>query len=172
MHTHIQPRDNCYTIVSTYLDNDYLTPEQIEEIESNKNDAAWWRVYGEGKVGQLEGSIYDFETIDEMPEDLPECYGLDFGFTNDPTAIVRILADTGKKTLYLDEVCYKTRMTNPEIAKLLIDRGIKRTTEIFADCAEPKSIAEITKSGLLVKACNKGAPTGDRLLFQIQWLKG
>ncbi len=168
----IAPRDNARFIISTYKDNNYLTEEQIAEIESNKQDKNWWRVYGEGLVGQLEGAIYSYEVIDELPDpqSLVECYGMDFGFTNDPTAITHLLADTRRKILYVDEVCYKTGMTNDEIADLLIDRGVK--AEVFADCAEPKSIAEIARRGLLIKPCKKTAPTGDKLLFQIQWLQG
>lgn len=67
MHENIKPRENCISIHSTYKDNTFLTPEQVMEIESNKGDRNWWRVYGEGKTGMLEGLIYDFEQIDEMP---------------------------------------------------------------------------------------------------------
>ena len=84
VHENIAPRENCRSIHSTYKDNDYLTAEQVAEIESNKNDANWWRVYGEGKVGQLEGLIFpDFELCDTMPDaaGLREVYGMDFGFT-------------------------------------------------------------------------------------------
>ena len=174
----IEVRDNCKTIVTTYKDNEFLTPEQVAEIESNKADAQWWRVYGEGKIGTLEGVIYDFDQIDALPtgeeaSSLKECYGLDFGFTNDPTALVHILADTGRKVLYVQEECYKTRMTNPMIADLLREIGVQPHTEVFADCAEPKSIAEICNAGLNLKACDKDAPVkSDKLKFQLQWMQG
>lgn len=174
----VETRPNCITIHSTYKNNEFLSKEQVDEIEANRNDENWWKVYGEGKIGQLEGVIYKFDTIDELPSgdeasSLKECYGLDFGFTNDPTAGVRVLADTGRKVLYVDEICYKTRMTNPEIAALLKEQGISPYVEVFADCAEPKSIAEIGREGLNIVACDKDAPVkSDKLKFQIQWMQG
>lgn len=172
----IELRADCICVHSTYKDNQFLSPEQVAEIESNKNDANWWRVYGLGKVGTLEGLIYSFEQIDVMPEKddkLKEVYGLDFGFTNDPTSIVRMLVDTGKKIIYADERCYRTRMMNADIAELLRDEGMSRATEVFADCAEPKSIAEIRDAGINITACDKDAPVkSDKLVFQIQWMMG
>lgn len=187
----IEARPNCITIHSTYKDNDFLTPEQIAEIEDNKSDSNWWKVYGEGKVGTLDGLIYDFETIDALPpkgldkpqaektpeelyaDSLVEIQGLDFGFTNDPTARVQILADSGKKVLYVRERCYRTHMQNKHIVADLQADGVNRRTEIFADCAEPKSIADITDGGFNVIPCDKDAPTkSDKLKFQLQWMQG
>lgn len=172
----IERRDNCVRVHSTYRDNTFLTPEQVEEIESNKGDTNWWRVYGEGKIGQLAGLIYSIEIVDAMPEPagLAEIYGLDFGFTNDPTAIVHILADTRRKILYIDEVCYRTRMLNGDIIRAMDEAGVpRRSVPIYADCAEPKSIAEISQAGYNVKPCDKGAATrSDKLKFQIQYMQG
>ena len=186
-HERIATRPECRTIHSTYLDNkdpdtgiSFLTPEQIAEIESNRHDRNWWQVYGEGKVGTLEGLIYAFEQIDRMPTysdeggmNLKEVWGMDFGFTNDPTAIVRCLVDTGRKIVYVDEKCYRTRMMNADIAALLKAEGIGPATEIYADCAEPKSIAEIRTSGLKVMPSDKDAPVrSQKLSFQLQWMQG
>lgn len=171
----IETRPECVTIHSTYKDNPFLTPEQVAEIESNRHDRNWWQVYGEGKVGTLEGLIYTFEQIDRMPEPegLKEVWGMDFGFTNDPTAIVRCLVDTGRKTVYVDEKCYRTRMMNADIAALLKAEGIGPATEIYADCAEPKSIAEIRTAGLKVLPSDKDAPVrSQKLTFQLQWMQG
>jgi len=171
----IEPRPECITIHSTYKDNPFLTPEQVAEIESNRHDRNWWQVYGEGKVGTLEGLIYTFEQIDRMPDDagLKEVWGMDFGFTNDPTAIVRCLVDTGRKVVYVDEKCYRTRMMNADIATLLTSEGIGPAVEIFADCAEPKSIAEIRTAGLKVLPSDKEAPVrSQKLAFQLQWMQG
>lgn len=172
----MEARPDCQTIHSTYKDNSHLTPEQVREIESNRGDANWWKVYGLGEFGSLEGLIYKFELIDQMPEPagLREVWGMDFGFTHDPTAIVRVLADTRNKILYMDERCYKAGMLNRDISSLLQAEGIKRGTHIWADAAEPKSIAEIAAdTGLQVRACNKSAPTTkNRLTFQIQWMQG
>lgn len=191
MHEHIKPRENCVSIHSTYIDNTYLTAAQVEEIESNKVDKKWWRVYGEGKTGTLEGLVYDFEQIDAMPprgadkpqrdkteaelyaDSLVEVWGLDFGFTNDPTAIVRVLADTKRKHLYIDEKCYRTRMLNGHIADLLNAEMPDRRAEVYADCAEPKSIEEIRRAGINVRSCDKDAPVkSDKLKYQLQWMQG
>lgn len=172
----IEARPDCVTIHSTYKDNDYLTPEQVAEIEANQHDRNWWKVYGLGEFGTLEGVIYSFELIDTMPEPggLRETWGMDFGFTHDPTAIVRVLADTARKVAYVDEIEYRTGMLNSDIADVLRGAGVRRGVPIWADAAEPKSIAEIGRdTALNIKACNKGAPTTrGKLTFQLQWMQG
>ena len=172
----VESRPDCVTIHSTYLDNSFLTPEQVREIEANRHDANWWKVYGLGEFGTLEGVIYTFDLIDELPEPggLREVYGLDFGFTHDPTALVRVLADTGRKIAYVDEVEYRTGMLNRDISDTLNQAGIRPGVHIWADAAEPKSIAEIGRdTGLRVQPCNKTAPTNkSRLTFQLQWMQG
>lgn len=172
----IEPRDECVTIHSTYKDNSFLTAEQIREIEANKNDKNWWKVYGLGEFGTLDGLIYDFQLIHEMPEPagLTEVWGLDFGFTHDPTAIVRVLADTRKKILYAEEICYRTGMLNADITAALQEAQLQRHTHVWADAAEPKSIAEIGRAGgFNIRACDKSAPVkSSRLTFQLQWMQG
>lgn len=167
-HERIKPREGCISIHSTYKDNPFLTAEQVAEIESNRADRNWWRVYGEGLVGQLEGLIYDCTTIDELPDNdgLVELYGLDFGFTNDPTACVKILADTRKRELYLDQVIYQRGLLNRDIADRLEAYGVpKRGACIYADCAEPKSIAELCSFGYNVKPCYKASKITEQIAF-------
>lgn len=174
----IEARQNCVTIHSTYKDNDFLTPEQVAEIEDNRNDTNWWKVYGEGKVGTLDGLIYDFKLCDRLPEKgemdhLVEVQGLDFGFTNDPTARVQVLADPRKKILWARQRTYRTHMQNRHIIEDLQEDGVGRHTEIYADCAEPKSIADIKEAGFNVIPCDKDAPVrSDKLKFQLQWMQG
>ena len=172
-HERIKGRENCISIHSTYKDNQYLTAEQVAEIESNKGDANWWRVYGEGKVGQLEGIIYDFEQIDTMPDKsdgMVETYGLDFGFTNDPTACVHCLIDTRKKEIFIDQLIYRKGLLNSNIASLLEAEGVpKRSVTIFADAAEPKSIAELAQYGFNVKPCYKATKKNEQISFVRQY---
>ena len=172
----IELRPECVTVHSTYLDNSFLTKEQVAEIEANKGDRNWWQVYGEGKVGTLEGLIYQFTQVDDMPEGdgLREAWGIDFGFTHDPTAIVRVLADTGRKAFYVDEIAYNTGMVNGDIAQVLRGQSVPRWVHVWADAAEPKSIAEIgAASGCNVLPCDKSAPVkSDRLKFQLLWMQG
>ena len=174
VHTKIQPQDNCVSIHSTYKDNNFLTPLQVAEIESNKDDTNWWKVYGLGEIGVLEGLIYDFEQIDSMPDDdnLKEVYGLDFGFTNDPTTLIRCLVHTGRREIYADQLLWQTGMTNPDIAHALQDLGIKRPGSgptVWADCAEPKSIAEVSGYGLNVKGCDKSTRIREQLQSLQAW---
>lgn len=187
----IEARPNCITIHSTYKDNEFLTPEQIAEIEDNRTDSNWWKVYGEGKIGTLDGLIYDFELVDALPEKtemdhLVEIQGMDFGFTNDPTARVQVVADPRKKILWVRQRCFRTHMKNTDIQRDLKEEGVSSKMEIYADCAEPKSIAEISEEeyvddrGIVRKRtifniipCDKDAPVkSDKLKFQLLWMQG
>lgn len=174
----IEARQNCITIHSTYLDNEFLTPEQVAEIEDNKSDANWWKVYGKGEVGTLDGLIYEFTLCDSLPEKtemdhLVEIQGLDFGFTNDPTARVQVVADPRKKIAWVRQRCYRTHMQNKHIIEDLQEDGVSNRIEIYADCAEPKSIADIQDAGFNVVPCDKDAPVkSDKLKFQLQWMQG
>lgn len=173
-----EARENCITIHSTYKDNEFLTPEQVAEIESNRTDRNWWKVYGEGQVGTLDGLIYTFNLVDSLPEvtemdHLVEIQGMDFGFTNDPTARVQVVADPRKKILWVRQRCYRTQMLNRHIVEDMEQDGVGRRTEVYADCAEPKSIAEIKEAGFNVIPCDKDAPVkSDKLKFQLQWMQG
>ena len=174
----VESKQNCILIKSTYKDNPFLSAEQVREIEDQKSDANWWKVYGCGLEGTLDGLIYEFEQIDELPaktemDHLVEIQGLDFGFTNDPTARVQVIADPRKKILYVRERCYQTHMQNKHIIQDLQDDGVGRRVETYADCAEPKSIADIQDAGFNVIPCDKDAPVkSDKLKFQLQWMQG
>lgn len=167
----IESRDNCVVIRSTYKDNTFLTKEQIYEIEANRNDANWWRVYGLGLTGQLEGVIYQFEQIDELPDThgLIRIGGLDYGFSNSKTAGVDIYADIRRKRLYLDEMFYGLGMFNADIIDALERHGFpKGGPRLYADCAEPKANAEIKLAGFNVFPSYKGK----EITFQVNWLQG
>lgn len=149
-------RKNTVMIHSTYRDNDFLTAAQIEEIESNRNDTEWWRVYGEGLTGNLQGTIIrNWDMVDEMPQTYKSRWiGIDFGFTNDPTAIVDIRLAQGE--LWIDELLYSKGYDNMMIAAHLAGLDIPRDTAIVADSAEPKSIKEISAQGWRTEPAVKG----------------
>ena len=175
----VEARSNCITLHSTYKDNEFLTPEQIQEIiDAGKNDPNWAKVYIDGKIGTLDGLIYTFELCDSIPvktemDHLVEIQGMDFGFTNDPTARVQVVADHRKKIAWVRERCYRTHMQNKHIIQDLQEDGVTKRMEIYADCAEPKSIADIQDAGFNVIPCDKDAPTkSDKLKFQLQWMQG
>lgn len=140
----VQTKATTIEIHSTYKDNPYLTPEQIEEIESNKDDDNWWKVYGLGQTGRPQGVVFkNWEQCNEIPKDATLIgRGLDFGFSQDHTAIVDVYMYDGN--LWLDEVCYKKGLTNDKIADIL--RG--RDGWTVADSAEMKSITEIYNYGI------------------------
>lgn len=149
-------QENATLIHSTYKDNEYLTEAQIKEIESNKSDANWWRVYGEGLTGTLQGAIIrNWEIVKTMPTTYKSRWiGIDFGFTNDPTAIVDIRLSEG--ALWIDELLYAKGYDNLMIASHLDEIGISKDISIIADSAEPKSIKEISSFGWRIEGALKG----------------
>ena len=150
----VQTKEGTYEIHSTYKDNPYLSEVQIQEIESNKSDENWWRVYGLGLTGIYKGLVYTrWQQCTEIPQGARLIgRGLDFGFTTDPTAIVDVYMNDGK--LWIDERCYQRGMTNDVIADEL--RGLEG--DIVADSAEQKSIREIHNYGIhRIEPAEKGA---------------
>lgn len=143
-------------IHSTYRDNEYLTKAQIKEIESNKHDESWWRTYGLGLTGILQGSIMkNWDIVNSMPDNYKHRWlGIDFGFSNDPTAIVDIRLSEGE--LWIDELLYEKGYDNLMIADFLRKADIPKDIPIIADSAEPKSIKEISSFGWKVEPALKG----------------
>lgn len=170
VHSKLMNPNNSYSFIkSTYLDNvDHLTGEPLLEqsiikaIESRKpvydsegnilsGDEQFWKVYGLGEVGSMEGVIFNnWETVDSVPDvGKWSAIGLDFGFTNDPTAIVRVVYQGGD--IWIEELCFEQGLTNPEIVAKLKSFGVGPLDDIIADSSEPKSIAEIRRGGF--RAC-------------------
>ena len=147
--------DRYLTIHSTYKDNPYLSKEQIGAIEKNMGDANWWRIYGEGETGGVEGNVYpSYEVIEDMPETFTgRCLGLDFGFVNDPTAIVDIRFQGWD--LYVDLLCYETGLLNASIADYLTSNMLHRLITV-CDNAEQKSIVELQQRRIKAIPCVKG----------------
>lgn len=152
-YTDVMGKRDCDFLTLTYLDNQGLDKKIIESIESRKNNKNWWQVYGLGQLGEVEGRIYTgWEIVDLVPDEARlERYGLDFGYTNDPTAIVGVYKYNGG--VIVDEVCYRKGMANSEIAKVLQNNPDEL---IIADSAEPKSIDELGVYGLSVVPATKG----------------
>jgi len=152
-YTEVAQRDDVEHIVLTYKDNDALSPEMIRAIEQRKGNRNWWRVYGEGQLGEIEGKIYfNWKIIDEIPHEARlERYGLDFGYSIDPSAIVAVYYYNGG--YILDEIVYQTGMNNRQIADTFKNFPQALT---LADSAEPKSIDEIREYGLNIIPTPKG----------------
>lgn len=148
-------RDDVEHIILTYRDNEALPVEIKDAIEKRKNNLSWWKVYGEGQLGEVEGRIYTgWEIIDEIPHFAKlERRGLDFGYTNDQTAIVDIYKYNN--AFILDEQCYLKGLSNKKIADILLNLTEPKTL-VYADCAEPKSIDEIKTFGIPILPAVKG----------------
>jgi phage terminase large subunit len=147
-------RDDYDYIHSTYKDNDLLDSRIIKSIEQRKNNENWWKVYGLGETGMLDGVVFDnWRQIREYPKNPQwEIFGMDFGFSNDPTTLIRV--GFKDREIYADEVLYRIGMTNQEIAKFIKSNHLKGT--IIADSAEPKSIEEIYRWGIDIRPSQKG----------------
>ncbi len=160
VHTELKHESDADFIILTYKDNEGLDEGIVQQIEKNRLKAKtstywdnWWRVYGEGKIGQLQGAVFtNYTIIDRIPEEARLIgIGLDFGYSADPTAIIEIYTYNNQRIL--NEKAYQTKMLNSDIAQIL-----PVSVPIVADSAEPKSIEEIRrqKHGILIKGATKG----------------
>ena len=153
-YTEVAPNLEHDFLTLTYKDNEALEPAVVKSIEARQYDKGWWRIYGEGQLGVAEGRIYkDWQLIDDIPHEARlERYGLDFGYTNDPTAIIAIHRYNG--AFVLDEVTYQNGLKNREIADIL--KNVPKAL-VIADSAEPKSIDELKDLGVNIIGAPKGA---------------
>jgi len=140
--------DDVDFIVLTYKDNEALSDTIIADIEKARDKAKdstywanWWQVYGLGQMGTIEGVVFEaFKPVNEFPD---ECkwvaYGMDFGYTHDPTTLIKCGFKGGE--LFFEQLIFETGLTNNDISNKLKDLNIGRS-EIVADSAEPKSVEE------------------------------
>ena len=145
-------------IILTYKDNEALDEGIVDQIEKNRLKAEtstywrkWWKVYGLGELGMLEGVVFsNWKQIDTIPKEARLVgIGLDFGYTNDPTSCIEIYRHNEKRIL--NEIVYQTGMLNSDIANKL-----PKDVPVYADSAEPKSIADIQRYGITIKGVTKG----------------
>lgn len=187
-HTETLKEPNSEFILINYEDNEALPPEILEDILIKRDKAFhdvnlpypaiyqadniksgywanWCKVYIYGQIGSLEGTVFsNWETIHELPKEAKlTYYGLDFGYTNDPTALIARYEWNGK--VIYDEVIYKTGLQNDDIIRLMEQSGISKGIKGYADSAEPKSIDYIRRKGWNLKPVIKGK---DSILFGIQ----
>jgi phage terminase large subunit len=152
-YSEIMGKQDVDFITLTYKDNEALDPKVVAAIEVRKGNKNWWRVYGEGLLGEAEGRIFkDWATQDEIPHEARlERYGVDLGYTNDPTAIIGIYHYNGG--YILDEVAYLKGLSNKQIADILLNQP---KALVICDSAEPKSIDEIKSYGINILPSQKG----------------
>jgi phage terminase large subunit len=158
VHTELKDEPDSDFLILTYKDNEALDQSIIDQIEKNREKAKtstywanWWKVYGEGQLGMLEGVVFsNWKQIDTIPKEAKLIgIGLDFGYTNDPTAIIEIYNYNGQRIV--NELAYQTGLLNSDIAKLL-----PKNVVVYADSSEPKSIDEIKRHGITIKGVTKG----------------
>jgi phage terminase large subunit len=177
-HTQVLTEKNSEFLKLTYLDNESIPDETLEDLLNRKEKAEaeeragqkgywwnWWQVYGLGEIGSLQGVVFNnWKTIDFVPAEAKFVgRGMDFGYTNDPTTMVDIYQFNGE--YIFDEVLYKTGLTNPEIWREFKSKNLDNSIYTIADSAELKSIQELTNLGMRVKGAEKGK---DSILFGIQ----
>ena len=158
IYENVLTRGDCTFIKSTYKDNPFLSEDTINEIERLRDlDSNYWKIYGLGERGVSTQTIFsNYNLIDAIPSNAKLiAYGLDFGYSNDPSALVGIYKHDN--TLYADELIYKRKLTNQDLSDEFSRLGIDRRDEIICDCAEPKSIEELYRLNWNVKPSRKGA---------------
>ena len=151
-------RDDCTFIKSTYLDNPFLPPDTIREIERLRElDSNYWKIYGLGDIAQPTETIFrQFNLCNSIPSEASlVAVGMDFGYSNDPTAIVEVHKINDE--LYINELLYSKGLTNQDIAEKLKELNVSTRTEIIYDSAEPKSGEELRRLGYLMYPSKKGA---------------
>jgi phage terminase large subunit len=157
VHEKIIGQNGAKLFISDHRHNPYVLPQIREKIEALKDqDLELWKVYARGKTGRIEGLIFrNWDVVDSI--DRARCkfvaLGLDWGFTNDPTAVVAVWRHD--MDLYIEELIYERGMTNQDIATRLKELGISRSWEIIADSSEPKSVEEVHRMGFNIKSVDR-----------------
>jgi phage terminase large subunit len=153
MHWLRQMKD-CERFVTTYKNNPYLPKEMISAIEElQTKNPKYYKIYGKGEFAPNDRAIFQFELIDEINADFVG-FGIDFGFSQDPTALVAVYKSSD--TLYLEEIFYEKGLVTKDIVDLLNKWDITKSEEIWADSAEPRLIEELYRSGFNIKPVIKG----------------
>ena len=175
-HTELIGQSTTDFIKLTYLDNEALEPAIVAEIESAQTKAAtstywanWWKVYGLGEIGSLQGVIFNnWQQVDAVPDGYRwRVYGLDWGFSNDHTAVIEVTA-TNDTDIYLRQVMYDKGLINTDIANRL--QHLKGW-EVIADSAEPKSIEELKRHGFRIRPTVKGPDSVRAGIAKMQGLR-
>ena len=174
-HTELINKPDVDYIILTYRDNEALEQSIINEFikaqekaKTSEYWANWVKVYVEGQLGRLQGVVFsNWTPVDYLPEHANLIgYGMDFGYSNDPTTLVGIYEADGKT--YLDELLYRKGMSNSDIGNYMKQLEIPRSSMIYADSADPKSIAELRTYGFSVMPAQKGK---DSIAYGIQLMQ-
>jgi phage terminase large subunit len=178
VYSSVLTRDDIAHIHSTMLDNPFLEDvikkkilsyePTAENIARGTADAVNWKVYGLGQRGQHKGIVFtNINYVKFFPQECARVwYGLDFGFVNDVTALVKVGMNNGE--LFAQQLIYETGLTNSAISRLMIEAGLHNRSEVIADSAEQKSIQDLKNFGWNIEGAMKGP---DSVLFGINAMK-
>lgn len=161
-HDEIQGKIEHTFIKSTYLDNEFLSKEQIERIEAKKANPYWWQVYGLGELGKLEGTIFNWRW-GKFDDSLPFIYGLDFG-VKDPDAMVKVAIDKKEKKIYWKQEIYQNSLSTPQLGDIIKSRLVGNKL-IVADNAGLRTIVDLKNMGLNIVPVKK-----PRILDRIKFI--
>jgi phage terminase large subunit len=157
VHRELVGKKNVELIISDHRHNPFLSQKDHDKIEAiREKDEELWKVYARGLTGRIEGVVFrNYKIVPAIPPDAKFIgYGLDFGFTNDPTALIEVYLHSGE--LWINELIYETGLTNQDISQRMKALGLMQARETVADSAEPKSIEELTRLGWNVRGASKG----------------
>jgi phage terminase large subunit len=140
--------------VTTYKDNPFLPKEMIQAIEDlQSKNPKYWKIYGLGEFAPNEKAIYQFDIVDDFEAEFV-AFGLDWGYSQDPTAVVAVYKNGDN--LYFEEVLYERGLVMKDLADRLNKSDIDKSYEIWCDSSEPRSIEELYRLGFNAKAVKKG----------------
>jgi phage terminase large subunit len=140
--------------VTTYRDNIYLPKEMVDAIENLQHtNEKYWKIYGKGEFAPNDKAIFQFELCDSIDADFVG-FGIDFGFSNDPTALCAVYKNSD--TIFLEELIYEKGLVTNDIVAKLNSLDIQKSEEIWGDSAEPRLIEELYRSGFNIKPVVKG----------------
>jgi phage terminase large subunit len=157
-HSELIGNPEVQLFISNYKHNPFLDPRIVKKIEAWKTkDPEKWRVYGKGATGTTEGVIFKHVNwIVEFPKDIKRySFGMDFGFTNDPTTLIKCGVSDGE--LYAERWIHETGLTTGDINTTLKELKFNPKDTIIADSADPKTIKELRLLGWDVRGAKKGA---------------
>ncbi len=162
----LRQMQDCERFVTTYKDNPYLPTEMVKAIEELQiKNPKYWAIYGKGEFAANDKAIYQFEVVDDYEGEFV-AFGLDWGYSQDPTAVVAIYKNGND--LYLEEILYEKGLVLKDIADKLRALDITKSEEIWCDSSEPRSIEELYRMGFNAKAVKKGP---DSIKFGISVLQ-
>ena len=152
----LRQMDDVEIFRTTYKDNPYLPEQMVKEIEGlEKKNPKYWQIYGLGEYTVNDKAVFqNFQILEDFPVHELVGFGMDFGFSNDPTALVAV--HKHHDMLYIRELMYDKGLTTNDIVRKLKELNIGKSEEIWADSAEPRLIEEIYRSGFNIKPVKKG----------------